>query len=137
MVRLREGSVPPGAGANKPDDIDESGVDEAEDRWLLCALCGAQVTTESARTEVDGRHEHVRVNPAAESFRMGCFCHAPGAVTVGESSTFWTWFPPFAWLGAVCGSCDGHLGWQFVDGDREFHGLILDRLRVGPPRPLS
>ncbi len=86
------------------------------------------MTTTSARIDVGGAHEHVFTNPHGIQFRIGCFAHAVGCRTLGQASTFWTWFPGHAWQIAICGGCREHLGWLFTASDASFHGLILDRL---------
>ncbi len=106
---------------------------EGEGRWLCCAACGARVTTDGARATVHASHEHVRTNPHALTFRIGCFSDAPGCLPAGPCSTFWTWFPGYSWQAAVCGGCVEHLGWRFrAEGPEElppaFFGLILDKL---------
>ena len=134
---LRDRSVPPDGPGDNPFEQTDVEAGDAEDRWLICVVCATPITTESARVEVEGAHVHTRTNPAAETFRIGCFCHAPGSRAVGAPSTFWTWFPPLAWRAVVCLGCESHLGWGFGEGDSGFVGLILNRLRVGPTRSLS
>jgi hypothetical protein len=95
---------------------------------LVCVICSSPVTTTEARIVMSGRHDHVFVNPHGLRFHIGCFAAAPGCRAVGAESTFWTWFPGFAWRIAECRSCATHLGWLFGSGDSVFHGLILDRL---------
>lgn len=86
------------------------------------------MTSERARIEVGGAHEHERMNPAGIAYLIGCFREAPGCVAVGQSSAHFSWFPGCTWRVAVCGSCLGHLGWAFQGGGITFHGLILARL---------
>lgn len=107
-------------------------VDEAErvedERPLRCGTCGASVTTWAAKVAVHGAFEHRRVNPSGVDFHLGCFREAPGCVGEGIPTTFWTWFPGYAWQIASCRRCSEHLGWVF-HGDVVFFGLILPRLR--------
>jgi len=77
---------------------------------------------------VDGSHEHQCVNPHGLSFHIGCFGWVTGCRVVGAPSAEWSWFPPCRWQIELCGGCREHLGWLFRSADREFHGLILDRL---------
>jgi hypothetical protein len=100
-------------------------------RRLLCRACGRAITTESARIEVNGAHEHVEKNPSGKVFRIGCFRAAPGAVGWGSAFAEHTWFPGCTWQIALCGGCGCHLGWAF-QGQDGFHGLIVDRLRLDP-----
>lgn len=95
---------------------------------LACRRCLSVVTDASQRIAVGGAHAHHFVNPHGVEFDVGCFADASGCVTVGEASTYWSWFPGFAWLVEVCALCGTHLGWLFLSPDALFHGLILDRL---------
>lgn len=95
---------------------------------LLCFLCGHLITWTSARSTIEGAHEHVRENPSGLVFRIGCFGEAPGCTTVGDPSEYYPWFPGYAWQIAVCRGCRAHLGWLFRSEGDVFFGLILDRL---------
>jgi Yippee zinc-binding/DNA-binding /Mis18, centromere assembly len=95
---------------------------------LACAGCLRPVTTSAARIEVAGAHEHTFANAAGFQFRIGCFARAIGCATVGEPSTYWTWFPGCSWQIEQCSSCGEHLGWLFRSASEAFHGLVLDRL---------
>jgi hypothetical protein len=94
---------------------------------LACARCRRRVTTGAARLEMSGGHEHRFVNPHGIEFRIGCFAWAE-LHAVGAPTTYWTWFPGFAWQVEVCAECGAHVGWRFTSSDGAFHGLILDRL---------
>lgn len=96
-------------------------------RWI-CATCGAEVTRGEAAIEVGGSHAHTFLNPDGIVFRIVCFRHAAGAVSVGPESTYWTWFPGFAWRSALCRACVSHLGWSFRDASSSFVALILERM---------
>lgn len=109
----------------------EQAADEPEpERPLLCAACRAPITDRAERREVHGAHEHRRVNPSGVDFHVGCFGRAPGAAAEGEATTYWTWFPGYAWSMALCRACGAHLGWRF-SGPDTFWGLILPRLVEG------
>ena len=100
-----------------------------EEKWLRCVACGARITPERARMEVNGAHEHTFMNPAGLRFVVACFSVAPGCVPEGERSTVWTWFPGRAWQIALCKGCGAHLGWSFhADQAAPFHGLVRDRI---------
>jgi hypothetical protein len=96
-------------------------------RWI-CAACGAEITDGEAGIEVAGSHAHSFVNPDGMVFRIGCFRSAAGAVSVGPESSYWTWFPGFAWRAAICRICLCHLGWSFQNASSSFVALILDRV---------
>ena len=103
-------------------------TDAEEERWLRCAACGARVTKEAWRIEVNGVHEHGFMNPAGMRFIVGCFAKAE-CVSEGSRSSVWTWFPGYAWQIEACRSCGTHLGWSFhAPAATSFYGLIADRL---------
>lgn len=127
---VRDSDEPPGPPPERAlaDELDEPPAE----RPIRCAACGHPVTHEGARVSVHGAHEHRRVNPSGVDFHVGCFSEAPGCVGEGTPTSFWTWFPGYAWRLAHCRGCGAHLGWEFT-GERAFWGLILPRLR--PPDP--
>ncbi len=112
----------------------ESLLDEADaggGERLRCGFCGHPITARSSRLEVDGAHEHRRINPAGFVYRIGCFRAAPGCTAEGEPTEHWSWFPGYAWQVALCRSCRGHLGWAFRMESSAFYGLIVTRLVAG------
>jgi hypothetical protein len=110
--------------------------EEGHGRVLACARCGRAVTTTADRIAVSGQHRHSFANPHGFRYHIGCFARASGCKTAGPSSTYWTWFPPYAWQVEHCGQCGEHLGWLFRAEDDRFHGLILDRLvEIDEDRP--
>jgi hypothetical protein len=109
--------------------------DEGGHEVLACAGCRRPITSGAARTQVGGAHAHSFVNPHGLEFRIGCFSLASGLLQVGDPTTFWSWFPGYAWQVEVCASCRGHLGWEFRSSDHRFHALILDRLVPIEERP--
>ena len=68
------------------------------------------------------------MNPAGIEYVIAGFRDAPGCALAGEASSYWSWFPSFAWQVAICGACGVHLGWSFASEAERFYGLILDRL---------
>lgn len=130
-LQLRGEREDDGAGP-PPEPASEAASDEqlsAEvERAIRCAACGEAVTSERARVEVHGAHEHRRVNPSGADFHVGCFSEAPGCVPSGPATRFWTWFPGYAWRLASCRACGAHLGWAFDGDGGAFWGLILTRL---------
>jgi hypothetical protein len=103
-------------------------LDAAVDRWLRCIACGHAITREASRIEVDGKHVHTFVNPGGYEYTIRCFRDAPGCAGSGEESTFWSWFPGFAWCIALCASCGAQLGWSFRHDAGAFWGLIAERI---------
>ncbi len=115
-------------GATTPVTEPQGEVSRGEDAPpIRCKACRRAVTTRGAKIEVHGAHAHRRVNPSGVDFLLGCFASAPGCVAEGTPTTFWTWFPGYAWQIASCRGCGDHLGWAFT-GDRFFWALILPHL---------
>ncbi len=96
---------------------------------IYCRECGRVVTGKDQKIAVHGSHTHTFFNPAGIVFELGCFGTAPGCHSVGEASSYFTWFAGFVWCYALCRGCNSHLGWFFEMGDRSFYGLILAHLR--------
>ena len=94
---------------------------------MRCHACGHVITSEAARRQVNGAHEHEGTNPAGYRFRFGCFSQAPGCACMGQPSEAHSWFTGCMWRLAVCAACGEHLGWRFSGVD-DFFGFILDRL---------
>ena len=117
---------PPPPGATQAE-VAAARESERSDRELRCASCAHPVTRESERSEVEGRHEHTRFNPAGLVFHFGIFGRAPGAYVEGPPTQEATWFPGCAWALACCGACGVHLGWHF-SGQADFFALVLVRL---------
>jgi hypothetical protein len=105
---------------------DDAGV--KLDRAIVCRGCGHAITHRKERVEIDGKHHHTFVNPSALVFDIGCFRYAPGCAGYGAESSYWSWFPGYAWRMASCAKCTEHLGWSFKGRERTFFGLILDKL---------
>jgi hypothetical protein len=122
---LRDRHDPGASGATATD----ARADEAKDRAILCASCGAPVADEADRIDAFGAHEHDRLNPSGILFRIGCFARAPGTRPMGASSDEFPWFPGHRWRVVVCRSCFTHLGWEFATGTIGFVGVIVDRVR--------
>ena len=114
--------------ADEPASFSEAGPSTRLGRPLVCAACGASITTVENRIAVQGAHEHRFLNPAGQVFHIGCFASAIGCTIIGPDSLEYPWFVGFAWRYAMCGSCGQHLGWHFRDGESGFFGLILHRL---------
>ncbi len=86
------------------------------------------MTSDSARIEIGGAHEHSCTNPAGYHYRIGCFAAAEGLAARGEPTAEYTWFPGYAWQVQDCGACRQHLGWRFRSADGGFYDLILAHL---------
>jgi hypothetical protein len=121
--------------AEKPEAVADPEERVRTERTIVCAACAASITSPDHRIAVQRAHEHRFMNPAGILFHIGCFAHAIGCTIVGPDSLEYPWFPGFAWRFAMCGACGQHLGWHFRrsrdenDGDADFFGLVLDRLR--------
>jgi hypothetical protein len=112
------------SASTRPAPADETGPARA----LACALCRSRVTSDAARIEIAGRHEHSCENPHGYHYRIGCFAVAEGLVAASEPTHAYTWFPGYTWQVMSCAACRHHLGWRFASGDGGFYGLILDHL---------
>lgn len=95
---------------------------------VFCRRCDAVVARTSDRVMTGPDDLHTFVNPRGEVFDLVCFFRADGAVTVGEPTLEYTWFPGHAWRFAMCRSCAVQLGWRY-DGAPGFWGLIRAGLR--------
>ena len=137
-------AFPPGApnearraGMGKDSELERQKQRESEraardrtEKWVRCGACGHALAPDTARLEVDGRHVHTFVNPQGIEYTIGCWREAPGCRGLGEESTFWSWFPGFAWRIALCARCSEHVGWSFRADGGAFAGLIVDRVRA-------
>jgi hypothetical protein len=102
--------------------------DSDEKRALCCAECRHPITRQRDRTEKNGQHHHVFANPHGYMYQIGCFAQAPGCLTTGGETSYFSWFPGYTWQIAICGNCLTLLGWAFRGTDNQFFGLIVDKL---------
>ena len=121
-----DGDVPRGEIAEVVEEESES--DEEEEKAILCAECGHEVTHRRHKTSMAGGFEHSFANPAGIVFQIGCFEEAPGVGATGEESAEFTWFEGYTWQVVICRGCMAHLGWKYWSGEHGFFGLILARL---------
>jgi hypothetical protein len=131
LEAFRDRPAPAADRDEKPSPV----ADEGGRQVLACARCHRPITSATARIAVGGAHEHTFVNPHGLEFRIGCFALVTGCIASGEPTTFWSWFPGYAWQIEHCASCLEHLGWEFGSADHRFHGLVLDRLVALDERP--
>jgi hypothetical protein len=117
----------PGGGNSPAADADEK---ETADPPLLlaCALCRQRITSSADRVARRGAHEHTFTNPEGIRFRIGCFGAATSTNAASSPTTYWSWFPGYAWQIELCAACGEHLGWRFSSSDDAFHGFVLDQL---------
>ena len=92
-----------------------------------CAVCGYVITTQGDAVEVDGAHQHARINPDGRRFLLRCFSIAAGCGYHGDATSYHTWFTGYAWRYAHCSRCQSQLGWYF-QGNGSFYGLISEQL---------
>jgi len=131
------GSLPRAArgGAEGPEPEDKE-----EDIVLLCAACGADVTTTS---RCEG------TTPLANPGRgppmyIGRFSGADGVEAVGSSTSEESFFSGCTWQMGLCRGCGAHVGWFYENSgsavaSEPFWGLLWSRLeksrsRAQPPR---
>jgi hypothetical protein len=131
-LRVGKESGRPGQRADQDPDPDQDPAERVSRQRLLCAQCRLEITSDEARIEVAGQHEHTCANPHGFAFHIGCFASAPGCAGVGRAETYWSWFPGYSWRLVLCRGCHAHLGWLFAAGGARFYGLILDRLVRDP-----
>lgn len=114
-----------------PDIVEEEkseDTDPESKKYIVCKQCLQPITSSDERINRDGSHRHTFANPNGQVFDIGCFRNAFGCGYAGQPSDEFTWFSGYFWRVCVCGMCLTHLGWLFVSGGDNFHGLILDRL---------
>ena len=126
----RKGEAGAGGGATPAGDA-ATKVAPAEDRAVVCAACGHEITRASAAISVAGSHAHTFMNPGGYVFEIVCYREAPGTASAGASSAEWSWFPGYRWKIALCAACRAHLGWSFTSGADRFFGLVQDRIGEG------
>ncbi|MBC8182518.1 hypothetical protein H8E88_15575 [candidate division KSB1 bacterium] len=102
--------------------------DSNKANFLRCIKCKHPITKEADRIQINEKHQHVFANPQGHVFQIGCFARAPGCIVFGEKTSYFTWFPGYAWQTALCGLCGTLLGWAFQSKENHFFGLILDNL---------
>ena len=102
--------------------------DDTKRYKLCCAVCGNPVTTNVEAIEVEGSHEHVKINPQQRQFILRCFLSATGCRLAGEPTTDFTWFSGYAWRIAECNRCGTQMGW-FFEGGKQFFVLIAEMLK--------
>src|SRR5215831_1714520 len=88
---VREGDAPRSEAEKQPEN------ELLEERAIVCAACGALLTSSRHRENAFGSHEHTFMNPAGFVFTIGCFSKADGCIATGPSSDDWSWFPGYRW----------------------------------------
>src|SRR4249920_1919213 len=116
LEALRDRTEPVREEAEKPRPSEDEGGREV----LACASCRRPITSGAARIAVGGAHAHSFLNPQGLEFRIGCFALATGCLQVGDPTTYWSWFPGYAWQVEVCATCREHLGWEFRSAQHHF-----------------
>ena len=106
---------------------DSENFDKAN--FLLCIKCKFPITQETDRIQINEKHQHVFANPHGHIFQIGCFARAAGCIVFGDETSYFTWFPGYAWQTALCGNCGDLLGWAFQSKEFQFFGLILDKIK--------
>jgi len=117
-------------GAVRTDERTRERPSGGTGKVLVCVRCRAKITDESARIEVNDKHEHYFVNPHGYDYQIGCYSKAEGCIAHGQTSGEFSWFPGYVWQIDYCRSCSRHLGWMFRSPRHFFHGLIADRIAV-------
>ena len=118
-------------GALHTGQQDTPAIKEPEDSALYCAFCRHPLTSTTAAISRAGLHQHTFFNPAGIVFEVRCFADAPGCLMRGAPSHEFSWFAGYAWMLALCGRCQAHVGWRYQGEDGHFYGLIAQTLREG------
>jgi len=126
---LRKGEKTKNAIDFSPKAKIQESEDSDEANFLLCNKCKHPITKEENRIQINEKHQHVFANPHGHVFQIGCFSCAPGCFEFGEKTSYFTWFPGYAWQAALCSNCGDLLGWVFQSKEFQFFGLILDKIK--------
>jgi hypothetical protein len=113
----------------KPEHAADSSTDDDDDA-VRCIACDHALTSRDLRCEQAGAHEHTFVNPAGFMHHIACFAAAPGCSYLGDPQVAFSWFPGWSWQIATCGRCRAHVGWLFRCSPDQFHGLIVNAIRM-------
>jgi hypothetical protein len=122
-------------GSNAKYTVDHSPKQQLKDRedndkegFLLCKVCNYPITGKNDRININDKYEYVFTNPHGYIFHIGCFDVAPGCIIYGEENSYFSWFIGYTWQIALCGRCGTLIGWFFRSKDRQFFGIILDKI---------
>lgn len=134
ILRAKRHVAPEAGEATDLADDRERAPPEPERVWR-CARCDAALAREQDQREMDGRFDHVFMNPHGFVFHVVCFARADGVQRRGGNTSDFSWFDGYEWSYAHCRACKAHLAWRFESGSDGFWGLILDKLREGAADP--
>jgi hypothetical protein len=95
---------------------------------ILCANCLANITSQEFLFFVDGRNVFRFTNPSGITFLIRLFSKAVGSVEKEIPTEQFSWFPGFSWNFAHCQKCETHLGWKYYSRDKNFFGLIENKI---------
>lgn len=113
----------------QPEGIVNALLKPRKRKIYRCKICSNQITTSNEKIQKNGSHHHYFKNPSGVSFKIGLFNETRSVITTGEPSLEATWFPPYKWRIVICHKCKKHLGWEYIQENRDnFFGLILDHL---------
>ena len=94
---------------------------------LCCAVCGNNITSSNDAIQIEGAHQHTKLNPEGRKFLIRCFSSGAGCRYNGDATTNHSWFSGYSWRFAHCSKCNIQLGWVF-QGNEQFLGLIHEQL---------
>ncbi len=106
----------------------DTGNKTERERLFICKFCKNIITSPKSLFEINGKYNQTFINPAGNTFTIGCFSTATGCINFGELTTEHTWFPGYSWCYSVCSLCHSHLGWFYTKENSSFYGLILIHL---------
>jgi len=96
------------------EQLEAGGVEDENQRGIVCAECRERLTSRTASIVVNRHHEHRFMNPGGRIFVMRCFSDAPRVHAMYAPTADYSWFAGFLWRYAHCGNCAFHLGWLFL-----------------------
>jgi hypothetical protein len=101
-------------------------------RCYRCRSCRTQLALLSDQIPMNGRVEHVQVNPAGRLCRFVTLLRCAHVSAVSEPSLEETWFGGYAWEILTCDGCNRHVGWRYrtTSGGAppRFFALLLDEV---------
>ena len=104
-------------------------------RVYRCSFCGSVVSYSDRLAAISGSTTHSFTNPAGMRCDLHTFSSCPGAMTIGQPTGEYTWFPGYEWSLALCRHCGNHLGWHYVGvseqaDPKEFWGILTYHLVI-------
>lgn len=113
----------------KVEEQEENKENNEDEKWLICTICGNQITKKNQKIVINSSHQHTFTNPHGIIYTIRCFSSAPGCLTIGSPTLEYTWFSGYSWQVAICSNCKSHNGWKYSRNSSIFFGLITDMIK--------